>query len=680
MSFFDNIMQGSDKADEIKLASWIKSKVDEVRSGAVRTAHESIWMQNIAAVLGFSGLMYNATTKTFQPINRAGAALRKNRINVNKLLPALQTRLAKLTKSPPKYDVRPNDMTQESRDNARFKLDILNAKWDDLELNQKRYELLMYVEQCGHAYLGLYWDDSLGNLIADPMTGEERFEGDMRVDVISPFEVFPDPLAKSFDEAKYWIRCKIRPIDYFVDQYGEKGAEVKEEEVWLLSSQFQTRINSMNTKGTTSGSEGGATKHCAIEMTYIERPSKKYPKGRMIVSANGVILKQAELPCGKINIVKFDCAVIGGKYYSESFVTHARPIQDQFNNVIRRRTDWTNKLLNGKLIYAKGAEIIREGATDESGEMIQYTPVPNAPNGGEPHSMDMPNIPSYAYEEEARLDAQMNEIMGLGDMDKGILPAAGIPAIGMQLLLEGSEQRISPEIEQHEMSFAKFGTLVLDYVQKLYKTPRKIKFLGKSSYIVKEVEGGSLEGCNDVTVIRGSSVPSSKALRRQELLNAYDRGLLGDPADMNVRANVLKLLEYGDIGEIYIDEALSQARADKIAKMVRQNQMPDIAECDPHFQILKELRRIRISDEYDTFDQDRKDLWGAVFEECLRLSGEQTGATPPKLSPEEEQMAMGEAEAEFQRDAPPPPPDIGLEAPAGAQLDEQIAAREGNLI
>lgn len=662
------------KHDEFKqeqeLCDWVKSKIEEIRQGSARVAHEAIWMQNIAAVLGFTGLQYNAVTKSLQPINRVGNASRRNRMQVNKLLPALQTRLAKLTKNPPKYDVRPNDMTQEAKDNARFKLDILNAKWDDLKINQKRYELMMFAEECGHAYLGINWDDSLGNLIEDPETGEVMFEGDIRIDVISPFEIFPDPLAKSFEEAKYLIRAKVRPLHYFIDQYGEKGAKVKEEEVWLQSAQFQSRINTMNTRGPSAGTQNQATKNSAIEMTYYERPSRKYPKGRMIITASGVLLKNDELPCGKFPLVKFDCVIIGGKYYSESLITHARPVQDQYNQIIRRRADWANKLLNGKYIYAKGSEVIREAFTDEQAEMVQYTPVPNAPDGGRPQAADIPTIPSYAYEEENRLREQFDEIMGLGDMDRGVLPAAGIPAIGMQLLLEGSEQRISPEIEQHEMAYAEIGALILDYVQAYYKTPRKIKFLGKNSYLVKDVEGKMLEGSNDVTVIKGSTVPNSKALRRQELINAYDRGLMGDPADPAVRSNLMRLLEFGDISEAYIDEAINQARADAVAKQVRQNIMPEIAECDPHQKILTELSRIRKTEEWDTFDEDKKELWAAVFEECLRLQGELTGALPPKLSPDEQAMAESDAEAEFAKEAPPPPPELS-ETPASDQLAAQ---------
>jgi len=147
-----------EKSKEKELAGWVRSKIEEIRSSAARIAHEGIWMQNSAYAIGFNGLYYNTVTRSFQPINRASGYLRRNRINVNKILPNLQNRLARMTKNPPRYDVRPNDATQDAKDNARLKLDILNAKWEDLKLQNKRQDLLMWVQQAGHAYMYVCWD------------------------------------------------------------------------------------------------------------------------------------------------------------------------------------------------------------------------------------------------------------------------------------------------------------------------------------------------------------------------------------------------------------------------------------------------------------------------------------------------------------------------------------------
>lgn len=668
--------------EEQELCSWIKSKVEEIRSGASRIAHEGIWMQNMASVLGFQNLFWNVNSRSFQPINRAGGAMRRNRITVNKMLPYLQNRLAKLTKNPPKYEVRPEDSTQEAKDNARFKMDILQAKWEDLDINNSRQDLVMMSEEMGHSYMGVFWDDTKGQFVIDPETNEEMFEGDMRVDVISPLEMFPDPLATCFEECKYWIRAKVRPLTYFKDQY-PNGDQVKEEEVWLLSAQMQARINAMNTRGPAASGQMQGFKNSALELAYFERPCKKYPKGRMIVTANKILLKNEELPTGKIPFAKFDCVKVGGKYYSESLVTHARPVLDQYNQVIRRRADWTNKLLTGKFIYAKGSEIQREAMTDEQGEMIQYTPVTNAIGGGEPKAVDIPTIPSYAYKEEESLDGIMAEIFGIGEVSRGTLPSASVPALGMQMLIEADDARLAPQIANHESSFATIGNLILDYVQQYYKTPRKMKFLGKNKYTIKNVSGDQLEGSNDVIVVRGSMIPGSKALKRQDIANALEMGLYGDIQDPTVRQEVIDQMEYGDMDTLFIDASLEEARATKYVEQIKAGQMPDVDEADPFKVILKELKRFRLSDEYEQLPDNVKEIFLAVREECMNNFGQQSGMLPPQLSPEEEQAATQQGLANVPPDMGPPPGPVGSDqipiqnAPIAPPIPQQAPPQGG---
>ena len=48
--------------DEQKLASYVKNKVDDARTQAYRVALEALWMRNSAAVLGFTGVYWDATS------------------------------------------------------------------------------------------------------------------------------------------------------------------------------------------------------------------------------------------------------------------------------------------------------------------------------------------------------------------------------------------------------------------------------------------------------------------------------------------------------------------------------------------------------------------------------------------------------------------------------------------
>lgn len=646
--------EGQQSEAEQEVVSHVKKKVEDIRTSASRVASEGIWMTNIAYTLGYSGVTFNTLTRSFQPIARMSSGMKRDKLHVNKILPTLQNRLAKLCKNPPKFDIRPESNDTEDKEAARLSEQVLLSLWQKLSMDEKRIVLGMWVQECGHAYVKISWDPTLGNGVTDPLSGEFMFEGDVRGEIVSPFEIFPDPLAMSFDDIRqsWLIQAKVRKLDYFKTQYPERGAAVREEDVWLLSAQYQSRINSMNTRSGSDSNEQG-TKNCAIELIKYEARSKEHPNGRMIVTANGILLEDKELPVGEIPFRKFDDVVIGGKYYSESTVTHLRPIQDQYNAVIRRRAEWTKKLLAGKYSAAKGSGLQQEAMNDGT-EIVYYQTVPTAPNGGQPTAIQVPNIPQWAYNEEESLDKQFNEISGISDISKGILPSASIPALGMQILQEADESRVGITTTQHEQAWAGVASLILKYVERFYVTPRKLKISGKNlQYTVKTVQGQEIRGNTDVAVVPGSTLPKSQALQRQDLQNAFDHGYLGPPQDPEVLQKTLGLMEFGDVQGMWEDFGLDSHQIKKGIDELEKGEYPPISEFDNHAMWLRELNRYRKGDKFESLSPEIRALFLTQMEERLQQVLELSGQVPPPVSDEEVQGKMAETEGQDMQEMAP---------------------------
>jgi len=651
-------LYGEQSPEEKKLADHVKQKIEEIRGSTRRVAAESIWLTNCAYSIGYP-VFWNSQVKNFQPTDRAAPILQRNRIYVNKILPVLQNRLARLLKNPPKYDVRPESQDNEDKEAARLGLEIINWQWDRCNIDEKRISLGMWAQQCGHAYMKVSWDDALGKPMVNPETGELDYEGDVRVDVCSAFELFPDPLAKSFDDVlRSWIiQAKVRPLDYFRKQYPEKGHLVKQEDAWLQSVQFEGRLNSMSAKGSSSfGSE--QMKNAAIELVKYEARSKDHPNGRMIVVANGILLDDKKLPCGEIPFAKFDDIIVGGKYDSEAVVTHLRPLQDTFNSIIRKRADWTSKLLAGKYVAARGTAIAQEAMNDRSGELLWYTPVPNAPNGGRPEPMQIPMIPQWAYTESEMIEKYFNDIAGISEVSQGHLPSSSIPAIGMALLQEQDETRIGIMTDQHERAWARIGGLILKYVEKYYTMERTIKLAGKNmEYTVKSFRGADIQENTDVIVIKGSSLPNSKAMKRQDILNAYQQGLLGDPMDPAVRQKVLDLTEFGDTQGIWEDQGLDMAQIRRGIQKLEAGEMPALGEFDNLPLWLQTLNRYRKQDKFEKQPPEIQGLFLGAMEACVHAQMELKNAMPDNIPgtdngpPTPGQMAnMAEADVDFEQE------------------------------
>jgi hypothetical protein len=635
--------------DEKKLASFVKNKIEQVRGGANRVAQEGIWMTNIAYLLGFSSVYYDVGSRQYRPVGRAPRN-RRTSLTSNKILPAVQNRLARLTKRPPRYEIAPNTNEEDDKEAARLGLEVLNMIWNKEEINLKRIPLLMWAQQAGHGYLHACWDDEKGERLIDPEQGTFLgYEGDIRADVVSPFEMFVDPLATTLDDATWLVRAKVRKLSYFQDKY-ERGNLVKEEGPWLLSTQYELRINSMNSSGPAMGT--GTTmqmENAAIELSYYERCSKKHPNGRLVIVANGVLLHDDDLPIDEFPYAKFDDVVVAGKFYPESTITHARPLQDQYNKTLSRRAEWTNRLLAGKYIASKNHGLIKEAMNDQSGEVVEYNPDPQAP---EPKYLQVPVIPQYAYSETDNLDKEINQIFGLSDVSRGELPSASIPAVGMQLLLEQDETRIGVETEQHEHAFARFGRICLKLTGKYAKTPRKLKTKKKAmEYEVRDFTGDDLRQNFDVSVVRGSTVPTSKGLRNQDVMNAFSQGLLGAPTDPLVREKVLGMMEFGDTSELYAEYAVDMAQIQKTIKEMEQGLIPECDEKDNHAMHIQIKNRYRKSDKWDGLMPEIQ----ALFQHDMELHL---------------QMASDLANPQLASQQPIPVPDMPPPPPGAAPMDE----------
>lgn len=599
----DSKKEPSDQSpDEINLAGWIRSKAEESRQSPTRLAFESEALTNTAYLLGYDSMYFDARFRVFRSVGGWGPGATgspsRNRSRINLIMPTIQNRCARLCKNPPKYDVRPNSMDQDDKDAARLSLKALNNKFAEEKVNEKRINLTMWMQQAGYAYVKVGWDAMKGKAIPKLDGTGVEYQGDICIEVISPFEVFVDREAKTLEESPWLIHAKVRKLSYFIDHYGEKGKMVRAESAWLMSLQNLQKIQSMTPKGS-GDSSADYMKNAAIEIAYYERPTKKYPGGRLIVVANGVILEYKELPIDEIPFAKFDDVKIGGKFNSESIITQMRPIQDQLNRNSRKKAEFIAKGMNLKILAAKGHGLHEEAMNDTT-EVVEYNPVDKAER---PTAINPPSVPQYLFTDDERYTTYLGQVAGISEVSSGQMPSASIPALGMQILQEADETRIGIVTESNENAWADIGRYVLKYMNKYYDDERYIKESGANSeYTITRYNRNDLKNATDVIVIKNSTLPDSKTLKRQDLLNTYNMGLLGDPADASLRRRVLQQLEFGDIAGVWEDQMIDDRQIERDIELMEQGGIPVVDPDDNHVAHFEAKNRLRKSDKFLTYD------------------------------------------------------------------------------
>ncbi len=206
---------GEQSPEDKAIVAFVKNKLEESRQSAARIAKEGIALTNIAYLCGFDAIYFDGISRSFKPVPTPSQFIKRNRVHVNRILPTIQNRTARLTKNEPRWDVRPNSGDDEDKDAARLAEDVILHLWDFLKINQKRIPLTMWLQQCGVSYFKVCWDESLGKKTVMPREDQDQqgakiydmvCEGDIRLECKSFFNIFPDPMAKDWDSLN-WGRC-----------------------------------------------------------------------------------------------------------------------------------------------------------------------------------------------------------------------------------------------------------------------------------------------------------------------------------------------------------------------------------------------------------------------------------------------------------------------------------------
>lgn len=181
-------------------------------------------------------------------------------------------------------------------------------------------------------------------------------------------------------------------------------------------------------------------------------------------------------------------------------------------------------------------------------------------------------------------------------------------------------------------------------------------------------------------VVRGSSVPTSRSLRRQDILNTYQLGLLGNPGDPALRMKVMQQLEFGDTSGMWTQFSSTKAQIKKMIDDIEkgvittENAAQSVSQYDDHVLFLMDLNEYRKSEKYEAIPPEQKEAFLRVMDAHLEWQARITNpavAMPPQ-APMNLEGAISEAEGE-QQAAPPPEGQPPIAPNPGMTEDQPIA-------
>lgn len=533
----------------------------------------------------------------------------------NHISPIIETRIARLSQIRPTMSVVPSTNSEEDMSMAKVSKNIINSVYHKLNITDKIINCTHFSEVCGTGFYKITWDNSKGRKVAKLENGEFVFEGDINVEVVSPFEIFPDSLnVENVDDCVSIIHAKSYHKDVVKQIWGvvEKGEDI---DVFSLDNISASGLNNYNPS---SPKIVNSLKH--DQVLVIEKyvaPSVDYPQGRLIIVAGNTLVYDGILPytnredekrgfpfVKQVSIKQPNC------FFGTSVIERIIPVQRSYNAVKNRKHEYLNRLSMGILTVEDGSvdvdNLEEEGLCP--GKVLIYRQGSTAPK-----IMDNESIPADFKDEEERLLSEFNQISGISDfMVNNTISSSNVSGIALELMMEQDTNRLNITADQIKLAIKQVAGNILRIYKQFATTNRVSKIIGKDGSIEMFYFNKSDISSDDIVFETENEIGETKAQKRSLIFELLNAGLLYDESGKlttRIKAKTLEMLGFGMWDTQYDLEELHMKKAGKEnLSLLTNGSIEEVLEVDNHSLHIDEHIAFMLGEEFNKALKERPNI------------------------------------------------------------------------
>ena len=478
----------------------------------------------------------------------------QNRGAFNHIAPIIDSRVAKLTKMKPIMSVKAAGAEESDVKNAKLATALVNSSYQRLSLGDVISKTTGWSESCGTGFYFIGWNPDAGKLLGE-VDGKKVFEGDVVVESVSPFEIYPDSLCyENIESCESIIRARAMKTADVERLY---GITVAGEDVKVF--------------GVDKAVTGKSIVHDSVlVLEKYERPTADFPDGRLIVACEKTILYMGELPYvngveGRrgFPFVKQNSIDKAGCFFGMSMVERLIPVQKAYNAVKNRKQEFLNRLTMGVVAVEDGSvdtdELAEEGLSP--GKIIVYRQGANPPA-----LMGTGTMPTDLNREEDRLLNEFILLSGVSEFSRSTDVAAGTSGVALQLLIEQEDARLNAVTENVRSAIRETAKQMIRLFKQFATSTRLLRTAGEQGKVELYYFNSSDLGSDDVVFDTENELSYTPAQKKSAVYELIDAGLLTDDTGKlseRTKAKLLEILGFGSIDNTLDIESLHINKADE---------------------------------------------------------------------------------------------------------------------
>lgn len=374
----------------------------------------------------------------------------------------------------PQFEARP--FTEEAMEYCSHINTLLDWEWERSGIQEMLLANSIYTFVLGTSIIMLKYEYS------DRAKG--GVDGEVTPVKVSPFNLYPDPLATSVEDAEYIIYADYVHVNKLKNKYPNKAKFLSGADV-TYSELVNDRDENAKIDNQVLILEMWCRDYSIIE-DEDGKKKKKYPNGRVITSAPelGLILEDKENPyrTGRFPFFLFKDLDVPFQFWGEGEVKWLLSPQQQANDLYNQIIDNAKHTANMQWVIDKNAGIPKGELTNRPGLIVRKNP------GSEVRRDSPPSMPMYVKDMVETLKMDIEVISGIHDVTRGQTPSGIQSAAAIQALQEAAQTRIRLKVQLHCLALGVLGTEWYDRIQQFWKFDRLIPQKIDESQLLPQME------------------------------------------------------------------------------------------------------------------------------------------------------------------------------------------------
>lgn len=517
----------------------------------------------------------------------------------NQLPGIMDTAASKLSRSRQLPKARPDDagdpMDQERAEKATH---ALRAWWNNEDLELRDHEANVTRLLFGCAFFHVYWDPSrlVKVPVPDPMTGQVRSDyapaGDVCVEVLSPFDVFPEPVER-WDDVSWVLIARQKPVWWFEETFGVKVEAETSDPDCAFSSLLPGVVGAdANTAASPPAGDGQATLKI-----YYERPSAKHAQGRTIYTAGKQVLYELDalpLPLKGLRhplpVKMYPYRFVPKRLWPKGLIEETISPQRELNRGLGNLAELFRLFRSPKRWVDKSWKLSPDAITTQPDEIVEGTF-----GGANPTQWveQPPNLPAWVSQYAEVQRNELRHTAGQHEVSEGMVPSGVSAASAISLLQNAENVRLNSPMILGQAALQALLKHVLTVQAERYREPRRMSVPDRRGDLATVDVLGEEIGPLEVFVEISEGAEDNDAVRQEQLAVWWP--MIQDPMTWPLLLPLLKDIGLSWIADV-VEQSGPQVQQAQMQQMLMQAAMqpeqPDPAQ-DPRLQAQGEDREAK---------------------------------------------------------------------------------------